>query len=170
MEFEVADATQSGHQAMDSEVANVTHWLKLLHLLVARPKGLLTSVQDQRNLSRTIMAFTKEAVHLDVPSSSTMWSRAPTSRLQSIDSLGVKTGEALAITSIQPPTPLTTPPAPPQLPPPTGDKEGGTETLQLPGLLGAAFPFKSIANPFLACSFKGSGRRRPSRTKAVPRY
>uniref|UniRef100_A0A0E0JTK4 Uncharacterized protein n=1 Tax=Oryza punctata TaxID=4537 RepID=A0A0E0JTK4_ORYPU len=82
--------------------ADATQWLELLHLLAARPEGpphlRLTSVHEHKDLlSQTAMALTKEAERLDVP----FQFNPVVSRLDALDveSLRVKTGEALAICS-----------------------------------------------------------------------
>ncbi|KAL5227162.1 hypothetical protein ABZP36_015427 [Zizania latifolia] len=106
-----AAANQSILEAMESEKivhvidlgeADATQWLELLHLLAARPEGpphlRLTSVHEHKDLlSQTAMALTKEAERLDVP----FQFNPVVSRLDALDveSLRVKTGEALAICS-----------------------------------------------------------------------
>ncbi|XP_066365186.1 scarecrow-like protein 3 [Miscanthus floridulus] len=81
---------------------DATQWLELLHLLVARPEGplhlLLTAVHEHRDvLTQTAMALTKEVERLDVP----FQFNPVVSQLEALDaeSLCVKTGEALAVTS-----------------------------------------------------------------------
>lgn len=104
-------ANQSILEAMESEKivhvidlggADATQWLELLHLLAARPEGpphlRLTSVHEHKELlTQTAMALTKEAERLDVP----FQFNPVVSRLDALDveSLRVKTGEALAICS-----------------------------------------------------------------------
>jgi hypothetical protein len=106
-----AAANQSILEAMESEKivhvidlggADATQWLELLHLLAARPEGpphlRLTSVHEHKELlTQTAMALTKEAERLDVP----FQFNPVVSRLDALDveSLRVKTGEALAICS-----------------------------------------------------------------------
>ena len=106
-----AAANQAILEAMESEKivhvidlggADATQWLELLHLLAARPEGpphfRLTAVHEHKDLlSRTAMALTKEAERLDVP----FQFNPVVSRLDALDveSLRVKTGEALAISS-----------------------------------------------------------------------
>ncbi|CAO2181760.1 unnamed protein product [Urochloa humidicola] len=106
-----AAANQSVLEAMESERivhvvdlggADATQWVELLHLLAARPEGpphlRLTAVGEHRDaLAATAMALTKEAERLDVP----FQFNPVVSRLDALDveSLRVKTGEALAITS-----------------------------------------------------------------------
>ncbi|KAL5222866.1 hypothetical protein ABZP36_027579 [Zizania latifolia] len=106
-----AAANQSILEAMESEKivhvidlggADATQWLELLHLLAARPEGpphlRLTSVHEHKEiLSQMAMALTKEAERLDVP----FQFNPVVSRLDALDveSLRVKTGEALAICS-----------------------------------------------------------------------
>ncbi|KAF0926784.1 hypothetical protein E2562_027394 [Oryza meyeriana var. granulata] len=106
-----AAANQSILEAMESEKivhvidlggADATQWLELLHLLAARPEGpphlRLTSVHEHKDLlSQAAMALTKEAERLDVP----FQFNPVVSRLDALDveSLRVKTGEALAICS-----------------------------------------------------------------------
>ncbi|CAD6262487.1 unnamed protein product [Miscanthus lutarioriparius] len=82
--------------------ADATQWLELLHLLAARPEGplhlRLTAVHEHWDvLTQTAMALTKEAERLDVP----FQFNPVVSRLEALDaeSLRVKTGEALAVTS-----------------------------------------------------------------------
>ncbi|KQK11541.1 hypothetical protein BRADI_2g60750v3 [Brachypodium distachyon] len=81
--------------------ADATQWLELLRLLAARPEGpphfRLTAVHEHKDLlSQTAMVLTKEAERLDVPF---QFNPVITPRLESLDveSLRVKTGEALAI-------------------------------------------------------------------------
>lgn len=106
-----AAANQAILEAMESEKivhvidlggADATQWLELLHLLAARPEGpphfRLTAVHEHKDLlSQTAMALTKEAERLDVP----FQFNPVVSRLDALDmeSLRVKTGEALAISS-----------------------------------------------------------------------
>ncbi|EES02045.1 scarecrow-like protein 3 [Sorghum bicolor] len=106
-----AAANQSVLEAMESEKivhvvdlggADATQWLELLHLLAARPEGpphlRLTAVHEHRDvLTQTAMVLTKEAERLDVP----FQFNPVVSRLEALDveSLRVKTGEALAVTS-----------------------------------------------------------------------
>ncbi|XP_062208069.1 scarecrow-like protein 3 [Phragmites australis] len=106
-----AAANQSILEAMESERivhvidlggADATQWLELLHLLAARPEGpphlRLTAVHEHKDvLTQTAMVLTKEAERLDVP----FQFNPVVSRLDALDveSLRVKTGEALAITS-----------------------------------------------------------------------
>ncbi|PAN26552.1 hypothetical protein GQ55_5G020300 [Panicum hallii var. hallii] len=106
-----AAANQSILEAMESEKivhvidlggADATQWLELLHLLAARPEGpphfRLTAVHEHKDvLTQTAMVLTKEAERLDVP----FQFNPVVSRLDALDveSLRVKTGEALAITS-----------------------------------------------------------------------
>ncbi|RLN22108.1 hypothetical protein C2845_PM07G34640 [Panicum miliaceum] len=106
-----AAANQSILEAMESEKivhvidlggADATQWLELLHLLAARPEGpphlRLTAVHERKDvLTQTAMVLTKEAERLDVP----FQFNPVVSRLDALDveSLRVKTGEALAITS-----------------------------------------------------------------------
>lgn len=106
-----AAANQSILEAMESEKivhvidlggADATQWLELLHLLAARPEGpphlRLTAVHEYKDvLSQTAMVLTKEAERLDVP----FQFNPVVSRLDALDaeSLRVKTGEALAISS-----------------------------------------------------------------------
>jgi len=106
-----AAANQSILEAMESEKmvhvvdlggADATQWLELLHLLAARPEGpphlRLTAVHEHKDvLTQTAMVLTKEAERLDVP----FQFNPVVSRLEALDveSLRVKTGEALAITS-----------------------------------------------------------------------
>ncbi|XP_037415834.1 scarecrow-like protein 3 [Triticum dicoccoides] len=106
-----AAANQAILEAMESEKivhvidlggADATQWLELLHLLAARPEGpphfRLTAVHEHKDLlSKTAMALTKEAERLDVP----FQFNPVVSRLDALDveSLRVKTGEALAISS-----------------------------------------------------------------------
>jgi hypothetical protein len=105
-----AAANQSVLEAMESEKmvhvvdlggADAVQWLELLHLLAARPEGpphlRLTAVHEHREvLAQTAMVLTKEAERLDVP----FQFNPIVSRLETLDveSLRVKTGEALAIT------------------------------------------------------------------------
>ncbi|CAL4952733.1 unnamed protein product [Urochloa decumbens] len=106
-----AAANQCILEAMESERivhvvdlggGDATQWVELLHLLAARPEGpphlRLTAVGEHRDvLAATAMALTKEAERLDVP----FQFNPVVSRLDALDveSLRVKTGEALAITS-----------------------------------------------------------------------
>ncbi|KAL6853415.1 hypothetical protein ACP4OV_019444 [Aristida adscensionis] len=106
-----AAANQSILEAMESEKivhvidlggADATQWLELLHLLAARPEGpphlRLTAVHEHKDvLTQTAMVLTKEAERLDVP----FQFNPVVSRLDALDveSLRVKTGEALAISS-----------------------------------------------------------------------
>ncbi|TKW18819.1 hypothetical protein SEVIR_5G456700v4 [Setaria viridis] len=106
-----AAANQCILEAMESEKivhvidlggADATQWLELLHLLAARPEGpphlRLTAVHEHKDvLAQTAMALTKEAERLDVP----FQFNPVVCRLDALDveSLRVKTGEALAITS-----------------------------------------------------------------------
>ncbi|XP_062230772.1 scarecrow-like protein 3 [Phragmites australis] len=106
-----AAANQSILEAMESEKivhvidlggADATQWLELLHLLAARPEGpphlRLTAVHEHKDvLTQTAMVLTKEAERLDVP----FQFNPVVCRLDALDveSLRVKTGEALAITS-----------------------------------------------------------------------
>ncbi|CAO1943016.1 unnamed protein product [Urochloa humidicola] len=107
-----AAANQSILEAMEGErIVHVVdlggadatpQWLELLHLLAARPEGpphlRLTAVGEHKDvLAHTAMALTKEAERLDVP----FQFNPVVSRLDALDveSLRVKTGEALAITS-----------------------------------------------------------------------
>lgn len=105
-----AAANQSILEAMEGEKmvhvidlggADPTQWVELLHLLAARPEGpphlRLTGVAEHRDaVAHTAMALTKEAERLDVP----FQFNPVVSRLDSLDveSLRVKTGEAVAIT------------------------------------------------------------------------
>nr|CAB3475420.1 unnamed protein product [Digitaria exilis] len=107
-----AAANQSILEAMESEKivhvidlggADATQWVELLHLLAARPEGpphlRLTAVHEHKDvLAHTAMALTKEAERLDVPF---QFNPVVVSRLEALDveSLRVKTGEAVAITS-----------------------------------------------------------------------
>lgn len=106
-----AAANQAVLEAMESEKivhvidlggADATQWLELLHLLAARPEGpphfRLTAVHEHKDLlTQTAMVLTKEAERLDVP----FQFNPVVTRLDALDveSLRVKTGEALAITS-----------------------------------------------------------------------
>ncbi|NP_001147776.1 Scarecrow-like protein 3 [Zea mays] len=106
-----AAANQSVLEAMESERmvhvvdlggADAAQWVELLHLLAARPEGpphlRLTAVHEHRDvLTQTAVALTKEAERLDVP----FQFNPVVSRLEALDveSLRVKTGEALAVTS-----------------------------------------------------------------------
>ncbi|KAJ1255879.1 hypothetical protein BS78_K139800 [Paspalum vaginatum] len=106
-----AAANQCVLEAMEAEKvvhvvdlggADAARWLELLHLLAARPEGpphlRLTAVHEHRDaLAHTAAALTKEAERLDVP-----FQFCPVvARLDALDveSLRVKTGEALAVTS-----------------------------------------------------------------------
>ncbi|GJN16752.1 hypothetical protein PR202_gb03773 [Eleusine coracana subsp. coracana] len=108
-----AAANQSILEAMEGEKmvhvvdlggADPTLWLELLHLLAARPEGpphlRLTAVSEHKDvLTQTAMALTKEAERLDVPF---QFNPVVAPRgLESLDleSLRVKTGEAVAVTS-----------------------------------------------------------------------
>uniref|UniRef100_A0ACD5XG04 Uncharacterized protein n=1 Tax=Avena sativa TaxID=4498 RepID=A0ACD5XG04_AVESA len=106
-----AAANQAVLEAMESEKivhvidlggADAAQWLELLHLLAARPEGpphfRLTAVHEHKDLlAQTAMVLTKEAERLDVP----FQFNPVATRLDALDveSLRVKTGEALAITS-----------------------------------------------------------------------
>ncbi|KAG2603286.1 scarecrow-like protein 3 [Panicum virgatum] len=106
-----AAANQSILEAMESEKmvhvvdlggADATQWLELLHLLAARPEGpphlRLTAVHEHKDvLTQTAMVLAKEAERLDVP----FQFNPVVCRLEALDveSLRVKTGEALAVTS-----------------------------------------------------------------------
>ncbi|GJM91906.1 hypothetical protein PR202_ga08326 [Eleusine coracana subsp. coracana] len=108
-----AAANQSILEAMEGEKmvhvvdlggADPTQWLELLHLLAARPEGpphlRLTAVSEHKDvLTQTAMALAKEAERLDVPF---QFNPVVAPRgLESLDleSLRVKTGEAVAVTS-----------------------------------------------------------------------
>uniref|UniRef100_A0A0D9VA70 Uncharacterized protein n=1 Tax=Leersia perrieri TaxID=77586 RepID=A0A0D9VA70_9ORYZ len=108
-----AAANQSILESMESEkivhvidlggaADGAAQWVELLHLLAARPEGpphlRLTSVHPHKDLlSQSAMALTKEAERLDIP----FQFNPVVSPLDSLDleSLRVKTGEALAVFS-----------------------------------------------------------------------
>jgi hypothetical protein len=106
-----AAANQCVLEAMEAEKvvhvvdlggADAAQWLELLHLLAARPEGpphlRLTAVHEHRDvLAQTAMVLNKEAERLDVP----FQFNPVVCRLDALDveSLRVKTGEALAVTS-----------------------------------------------------------------------